>query len=250
MNLKRALQADWDAFAGIIAAVVALIMHFLHVIEVDVLLSIALVLMALLFIRDLRRERDSEQLGAKVRGIEEGVSAIRASLHPPDAVLVGPVNLRKVSRRFSERAFGQMTWFHVCLSMFRTQELFDILLKPAIDNPDVSEICFTLDPSQKDLWRTELLPKIQACRGASKVRAPDWRVIKENVSFILSGGREGASGGCLLSFWGEPFMSSTVGRSVPRYIFDVQPGSELVTRFAEMERGYRLAAERGADEVG
>jgi len=155
-----------------------------------------------------------------------------------------------VSRRFSERALGQMTWFHVCLSMFRTQELFDILLKPAIDNPDVSEICFTLDPSQKDLWRTELLPKIQACRGASKVRAPDWRVIKKNVSFILSGGREGASGGCLLSFWGEPFMSSTVGRSVPRYIFDVQPGSELVTRFAEMERGYRLAAERGADEVG
>ena len=250
MNLKRTLQVDWDAVAGIIAAVVALIMHFLHVIEEDVLLSIALFLMALLFIRDLRRERDSERLGAQVRGIEEGVSAIRASLHPPDVVLVGPVDLRKVSRQFSERAFGQMTWFHVCLSMFRTQELFDILLKPAIVNPDVSDICFTLEPSQKELWRTDVLPKIQACRGASKVRAPAWRDIKENVSFILSAGREGASGGCLLSFWGEPFMSSTVERSVPRYIFDVQPRSELVTRLAEMERGYRLAAERGPNEVG
>lgn len=250
MKLNRVLQLDWDAVAGIIAAVAALVLHFLHVLEGEVLLPIALALMALLFIRDLRRERSSEHLASQVRDIEEGVGVIRASLHPPDAILVGPADLRRMSRRFSEGASGRMTWFHVCLSMFRTQELFDILLKPALDNPAVSEICFTLDPSQEELWRAEVQPRIQACGGATKVRPPAWRVIRENVSFILSGGREGARGGCLLSFWGEPFMSSTVGRSVPRYIFEVQPGSELVTRLVEMERSYRLAAERETDHAG
>ncbi|HEX5012366.1 MAG TPA: hypothetical protein VFY71_18400 [Planctomycetota bacterium] len=193
MKLKRVLQLDWDAIAGIIAAVVALIMHLLHVIDVDVLLSIALVLMALLFIRDLRRERDAERVGARVRGIQEGISAIRASLHLPDVVLVGPLALRKVSRRFSERALGQMTWFHVCLSMFRTQALFDTLLKPAVDNPGVSEICFTLDPSQKELWRTDVLPKLQACRGASKVRADEPMVIVRPDQSLQPMGRGAAS---------------------------------------------------------
>ena len=248
MNLKRALQADWDAFAGIIAAVVALMMHFLHVIEVDVLLSIALVLMALLFIRDLRRERDSEQLGAKVRGIEEGVSAIRASLHPPDAVLVGPVNLRKVSRRFSERAFGQMTWFHVCLSMFRTQELRH---PPETGHRQSRRLGNLLHPGPQP-------------EGSLAHRAP---AQDPGVPWCEQGARAGLAGHQgerILHPLGWPgrrerrmpaqllgrALHVIDGRSVPRYIFDVQPGSELVTRFAEMERGYRLAAERGADEVG
>ena len=245
MQLRRMLGLDWDAIAGIIAAVVALILHLLHVIESDVLLSIALVLLALLFIRDLRRERDSERLLADLRLLRTDVAAIAGALRPPDAILVGPVHLRATSRRFSEEASGPMTWFHVCLTMFRTQELFDTLLKPALENAAVSEVRFVLDRSQLDLWRTQMQPKIEACRGARKVRPPVWRDIRENVSFILSSGGEGRPAGCLLSFWGEPFMSTESGRSVPRYIFDVQPRSELVARFAELERRYRLAAEGG-----
>ena len=49
---------------------------------------------------------------------------------------------------------------------------------------------------------------------------------------------------CLLSFWGEPFMSHEHGGDVPRYIFHVQPHSELITRFAELERKHRMAAAR------
>ena len=47
---------DWDAIAGIFAACAALVLHLLHVIETDVLLTIALVAIALLLFRDLRRE--------------------------------------------------------------------------------------------------------------------------------------------------------------------------------------------------
>ncbi|HML98205.1 MAG TPA: hypothetical protein PKD75_06960, partial [Tepidiformaceae bacterium] len=47
---------DWDAIAGIVAAGAAMVLHLLHIIETDVLLTIALVVLALLLFRDLRRE--------------------------------------------------------------------------------------------------------------------------------------------------------------------------------------------------
>ena len=62
--MKKILKYDWDAIAGIIAAVAAILMHFLHLVDADILLMIAVVLIALLFLRDLRRERHGEHLDA------------------------------------------------------------------------------------------------------------------------------------------------------------------------------------------
>jgi hypothetical protein len=45
---------------------------------------------------------------------------------------------------------------------------------------------------------------------------------------------------CLLSFWGEPFMSYDTKRNVPRYIFHVKAHSELVGRLVELQRSYRF----------
>ncbi len=133
-----------------------------------------------------------------------------------------------------------MTWFHVCLSMFKPQSLFDTLLRPAIENPHVTSIQFVLDESQKKLWEAEVMPKINLCRGREKVNLPQWKTIHESVSIIVS--EVGASGKteCLLSFWGEPFMARTAERNVPRYIFHIQGHSELVTRLVELERNYRF----------
>ena len=53
---------DWDAAAGIVAAVAALILQFLHVVQMDVLLPITLVLVALLLLRQLRHEEREERV--------------------------------------------------------------------------------------------------------------------------------------------------------------------------------------------
>ena len=55
-RIRRLLSLDWDAIAGVVAAVVAIVMHFLHLIDQGVLLMITVVLLALLFLRGLRRE--------------------------------------------------------------------------------------------------------------------------------------------------------------------------------------------------
>ncbi len=240
MSLKRLLSFDWDAVAGLIAAVTAIVMHFLHLADEGLLITIAVVLIALLFIRDLRRERATEDAHTAIAENRAALRSIQTNLLPPDAVLVGPAQIRVASERFAAHARGEMIWFHVCLSMFRPQSLFDTLLRPAIENPHVTSIQFILDQDQKELWDAEVVPKISVCRGKDKVKSPRWTTIRESVSVIIAD--EGASGKAegLLSFWGEPFMAHATDRKVPRYIFHVQGHSELVTRLIELVRLYRF----------
>ena len=133
-----------------------------------------------------------------------------------------------------------MVWFHVCLTMFQPQPLFDLLLRPAIENPMVTSIQFVLDDQQRNLWESEVVPKIELCAGRSKVREPRWTTIRENVSLILSDVTSGSRTECLLSFWGEPFMARVAEQDIPRYIFHVQPHSELVGRLVDLVRSYRV----------
>jgi len=225
-----------------VAAVAALVLHFLHIIQADILLPIAVVLIALLFIRDLRRKRVLETIQQSVSETGSGITQVLAGLRLPDAVLVGPRNIRSVSEDFSTRARGDMVWFHVCLQMFRPQPLFDSLLRPAIENPLVTSIQFVLDKAQQELWHQDVLPKINACAGRKKVHEPRWTTIDESVSLIISDVGPRATTECLLSFWSEPFMAHSTKKDVPRYIFHIQGHSELVARLVELERTYRLGS--------
>jgi len=240
-TFKKLMRLDWDAIAGVFAAVAAIVLHFLHIIEPEVLLVIAVVLLAVLFLRDLRRERSGERIEEAVSAATGMLAQISATMTPPDALLVGPRELRSVSEDFSRRARGEMVWFNVCLSMFKPQPLFDALLRPAIENPLVTSIQFVLDEKQRDLWATEVSPKVARCQGAEKLAEPCWGAIDEKISLIFAQSAADGRSECLLSFWGEPFMAQSADRDVPRYIFHVQSHSELIGRLAELERNHRLS---------
>lgn len=244
MKLKKLFTIELDLVVGILAAAAALIMHRLHMIEAEVLISLTVVLIAILFIRDLRRDQIHDEMRASIEACLASLQHIRAGLAAPDVALIGPGQLREASRRFSAEAKGEMIWFHVCLSMFKPQSLFDVLLRPAIENPDVTSILFILDAGEKELWRAEVAPKVNQCSGSAKVKVL-WTKIDESTSLIIS--NAGTSGGteCLLSFWGEPFMAQSAARNVPRYIFHVQAHSELVARLVELARNYRFAGATG-----
>ena len=147
--MKRLLRVDWDVIAGIAAAVIAVVLHLLNIVHVDVLFTIVLVLLALLLFRDLRRESHDEHLREVVEQINANVRSMELSLEAPAAVLIGPRHLRAESLRFVTTARGEMVWFNVCFLMFRSQEVFDLLLKPAIENPLVRSIQFISDESER-----------------------------------------------------------------------------------------------------
>ena len=133
--MSRLRQLDIEAIAGLTAALIALVLHLLHIVEEPVLLAIVLVILALMLVRDLRRESREQQETVALEHALTAIADIRAAVTPPDTVLVGPAHLRQVSSRFSEAARGDMIWFNVCLSMFEPQHLFDALLRPALENP-------------------------------------------------------------------------------------------------------------------
>lgn len=239
MKGKRFFSYDWDAIAGVLAAVAAIVLHFLHIADERVILPILLALMALLFINFMRHERNNERTAGQVEQIQRMAAKIKSSLTIPDVELIGPRQLREANEQFARNMRGEVIMFNVCLSMYRTQMLFDMLLRPAIENSQVTSIHFVLDESQKELWQTEILPKITACNGGSKVREPHWCNLSKNLSFILADTQPDGATEALLSFWGEPFMAQSTERNVPRYIFHVQAHSELLPHFVELERSMR-----------
>lgn len=238
-RLNTIKRLDWEAVAGIIAACIALLLHLLHIAEESVLLAVALVILAVILLRDLRREAQEERDAEVWQVARHELHQIAEAILPPEVVLVGPRELRTESERFAQRSRGEQLWFNVCLLMFVPQSLFDVLLKPAILNPRITRIQFVLDSRERQRWEQDVMPKIAACDTEHKVQEPRWSDISEAVSFIIGETDNGTE--AQLSFWGEPFMSRTPGGDIPRYVFHVLPRSDLVNRLDELARGYRIS---------
>jgi hypothetical protein len=240
MKKNRLLSYEWDAIAGILAAVVAIVLHFLHVIDEHIILPVVLTLMALLFINFMRHTRNNENTAEQVEQILKTVSKINSSLAAPDIVLIGPRQLRTSNEQFAHNMRGEAILFNVCLSMYRTQPLFDALLRPVIENPHVTSVQFVLDTSQQEAWQTDILPKLASSTVADKVKEPRWCSLQKNLSFILADTQSLGAAEALVSFWGEPFMSQSTDRNIPRYILHVQGHSELMTQLIELDRNCHI----------
>lgn len=235
MKLRHFLSFEWDAIAGILAAVAAIALHMLHIVDEQVIFSIVLALMGLLFINFMRHTRNNEITAEQVEKTAHIINKIQATLEP-GVLLIGPRRIRSVNEQFLRNMSGETIWFNLCLSMYRTQPLFDALLKPAVDNPKVHSILFVLDESQEELWNLDILPKIKSCSGHKKVREPKWRKLSKTVSCIIGDSQLSNGSEALLSFWGEPFMAQTTEHEVPRYIFHVQKNCELLPHLEELAR--------------
>ncbi|MDD5179849.1 MAG: hypothetical protein PHT15_01140 [Gallionellaceae bacterium] len=242
MKPNRFLSYEWDAIAGIVTAMVAIALHLLHVVDEHIVLPIVLALMALLFLNFMRHKQSNEHTADQVEQTQEMVAKIKASLATPEVILIGPRQLRAANEQFARNMRGEAILFNVCLSMYRTQPLFNALLRPAIENPQVTSIRFVLDENQQGLWQTEILPKIAACNDAGKVHEPRWCALSKSSSFILADTQADGEAEALLSFWGEPFMAQSTERNIPRYIFHIQAHSELLSHLVELDRNCRVLA--------
>lgn len=234
MNLKKLFSYEWDAIAGLLAAVIAITLHSLHIVDEQVILPIVLALIGLLFLNFMRHARHNDLTAEQVERTEQAVNRIQAALVPADIVLVGPRQLRSANEQFARSMRGDSLWFNVCLSMYKPEPLFDALLRPAIENPMVTSIQFMLDEDQRDMWNAVVHPRIASCAGHHKVRTPHWCTLSKNISFILADSQVSGGAEALLSFWGEPFMAQSTARDLPRYIFHVQKHSELLPHLAEL----------------
>ncbi|MFC4552005.1 MULTISPECIES: hypothetical protein [Halorussus] len=240
MTRKRRLRTlDWDAVGGLVAAVLAVGLHLLNLVQERFLLVIVTSLLALLLFRDLREETATQELAQSVADTERRVAEVRSAMTPPQLELVGPDSLRRVSRQFGRDAEGDLVWFNLCLLMVSRRETFDVLVRPAVENPDVSALQFVLDESQRGRWESDVEPLLAEAVDDRTSVDVHWRNIDESVAFIHTAS-EGDAASALVSFWGEPFMAETLDRDVTRYILHAKEHSELIPHLRELARRYRL----------
>ena len=233
---KRLLKQDWEVVAVLLAALIALILHFLHITELGLLMAIAIVLLAMFLIRDIKRESQAQHFASVEDRIENSLINIQSSLTPPDVTLIGPSQLQAESIRFAKRGQGEVICFNICLRMYQSQHPFDIMLRPYIENTNITSIQFVLDLKEKERWNTNILSKVSVYAGRKKVKEPIWSNLEENISFILVETDTTGKAEALVSFWGEPFMARSDEANVPRYVLYVREDSELITSLKEHER--------------
>lgn len=228
---------EWEAAAGLLAAVAALILHFLHVSDAGIIRAITLVLVALLFLRDFRNEDRWEQLGAATRQSVHLLEELRAATPRSEVDLIGPSRLRAATAQFASRCQGAVVWFNACPEMLATKELCDAILHPFLVNPRISTIRFVFDHLQRNRWQEVVQSTLEPYLESGKILAPTWGELDSGVSFMLAE-TDAAQGKAeaLVSVWGAPFMAVHHERHIPGYIMHVREHSELIGRLREVER--------------
>lgn len=231
---------EWEAVAGLLAAVTALVLHFLHFTDAAILRVITLVLVALLFLRDLRNEDRWEKLVDTAQASFRLLEEIKEATPRAEVDLVGPARLRSATAQFAGRCQGAVVWFNACPEMLATRELCDAILGPFLANPRIATIRFVLDRRQQEPWQKIVQSTLEPHLEAGKILPPAWGELDSGVSFMLAD-TDAAAGAAeaLVSVWGEPFMAVHHDRRVPGYIIHVREHSELIGRLREVERACR-----------
>lgn len=235
MPFRRLLRIDWDVIAGIIAALVAMMLSFMGLVSQTVGVGIILLLCALLLTRDLRGEAREHRMFDKLDVIKRHVAGMAAATHA-DVRLVGPKRMRHEFTEFAATVYGDVRWFNVCCRMFRRPEVFDATLRVLLENPNVTSVVLLCRPDERRSWETDVVPKLRRCEHGAKVRSPLWGPIRGSVSFLLGDVDGDGRDEALVAIMEEPFSSSNHALGVPRFTFHVYSQSELITPLEDMVR--------------
>ena len=235
MPLRYLLRIDWDVVAGIIAAVVAMLLSFMGLVSETVGRGIILLLSALLLVRDLRGEAREHRMFDKLDVIKRHVTTLAAAQHA-DIHLVGPKKMRQEFADFAATVYGEVRWFNVCCRMFRRQEVFDATLRPFLDNPNVTAVHLMCRSEERQFWLADVAPKLRQCEHGAKLRPPLWGPIGTNVSFVLGDVDGDGRDEAMLSIIEEPFAAANQGPSVPRFLIRVFSHCDLIASLEDMSR--------------
>jgi hypothetical protein len=134
ITIKKLLKTDWEIIAGITAAVAIIVLKFLH------LLTLAIVLLAGLFLRELRKESVFDKLAEDIGELQAGMKLLTVSQAEQGSTLVTPAAMYDAMCAFSRHAQGVCVFKHISPFMFKKDKLFDAFLKPMLESDAVSEV--------------------------------------------------------------------------------------------------------------
>lgn len=152
--------------------------------------------------------------------------------------LIGSDQLHKLTESVG-RNRGDIWFFNVPLGRIRTQEGFNALVKPGIENPHTTNITFILNRSVKAIWEEHVQPKIDNIKGGGEHITVKWMDDERKIGFmLLRGSRE-----VYLIAWDEPFIVETPKGSQTMLMFHMKSNREFIAKLEEMFEKYLLSSE-------
>lgn len=236
-NIWRTLSKHLDVAAILIASMVAIVLSHLGLLPEHHVISFILFLLAIHVLLELVK---GEDLRKDMKFVSRHIAAA-----DPEIEIIKPAELLLRTEEFALKNRGEDWWFNPCASMFRSDELFDRLLKSSIENPRTTKIILVMKPEMREVWEKEVQPKVDRCKGRDKVKPPVWSEIEEGIALrMIDSSSEREAKEALLTFWGEPFMMEFQDRGtkgqMPRYVIYTRSHSELIPRLKDIFTKHRL----------
>ena len=236
--MKKLFKTNWEAIAGIVAAVSVLVLKFLGLVHEETMLTLAIVLLAVLFLRELRKETVFDQFADDLAEIQASVKQLAVNQAEQGSALITPAAMKDAMSAFSRRAKGCCVFKHVSPFMFKRDANFDAFLKPMLEHDAVSEVIFIIEENQKEEFERFVRTKTDKNEGGGKVAAPILADNPDGNGVIAHNCGLTEDFEALITFFSEPFMVKHGGNWVPRFAMHVLPRSEVAKMVSDNVRKY------------
>jgi hypothetical protein len=237
-KVKILSSGEWDLLAVVAASILGIILHILDVIPESYVISLILLLLCLHALHEISHAMKYDQAHERFMTMDQRLTELQ-----PDVELIAKDHFLK-AEELALHNRGEMWWFNTPMTVLKSQEAFDRLVKPAMENPKTTNIEFVLDRGLEEFFMEEVQPKIEVTKGKEKVRPPVFTDIKESLGFrMIDTDEKEERKEAHLTFLDEPFtIAKGEEKKVyyPRFIFHVKADSELIPKLKELYLRYRL----------
>lgn len=228
---------ELDILAIVIASILGIVLHALHILPEAYVTSLILLLLALHAIHGATQASKDSEVHKRLLDAAERIEE-------PDVRLLNTEEVFERGRDLALNNKGEMWWFNTPLGI-RNDAVFERILKPAIENPNTSKIVFILDKKFKTIWEEEVEPKIDKCKSKEKVETPRFRSIDEKTAFRMIDTDPGRGlKEAHVTFLEKPFTYKAEREEpaifYPRYALQVKSHSKLIQDLKDMFLGYTL----------
>jgi hypothetical protein len=244
-SLRRLITVEWDTLAGVVAALLAMLLSFFGLVSEVTMQAILLLLAGMILLRELRNDSRAATHAEHLDCLRQDVRDIREKVGTTDLIVITSAALRHEFQDFARHLTGRVTWYNACCRMFHRQEVFEGTLGRLITNPGITAIEMLCDECERHAWETDVVLQVQRHGGAGKVREPVWAHMPPTISFLVGEHVEYGRPQALMAIMEEPFASQGSGLSVPRYLFRIQNHSDILTDMAELARSTSSGCKAG-----
>lgn len=254
MHIRKLLSIEWDTLSGVAAAAVAMILSFFDLVSPTTVRAILLLIVALILLRELRRDSRETQYAEHLDIMRQDVHALVEKSSDGGISLVTPTALLHEFQDFSAHLRGTVTWYNACCGMFSRPEAFQSTLAHLIDNPEIHAIQMLCDRREQTAWESHVAEHVRQRGMAEKVRTPLWGDLATSLSFLIGARRGDNRYQALIAIMEEPFSNCGGLLRVPRYLLRVQNGSALLAEMSDVIRmtmtEFSQAGSRRGQRVG